>query len=198
MTTAVWSTTPPREVASSQAVGVALWVFIGVASTLFSLFLAAYVMRMDSRDWTPIVMPWQAWLSSAVLVAGSVMLELARRAARAGRGDDAHRLLMAGGACAIVFLFVQLWSWQALQDARIALVGNPAASFFYLLTALHGLHVVGGLVGWAVALRSPSPWRTMLLARYWHFLLALWAVLFASLGWLTPELVAFICGTTPP
>jgi cytochrome c oxidase subunit 3 len=197
MTTAVWSTTPPREVAASQAVGVALWVFIGVASTLFGLFFAAYVMRMDSNDWTPIVLPWQTWLSTAVLIAGSVTLECASRAARAGRGDDAQRLLMAGGACAIAFVLVQLWSWQALQAAKVMLAGNPSASFFYLLTALHGLHVIGGLIGWAVALRSPSPWRTMLLARYWHFLLAVWAVLFASLGWLTPEVVDFICGRTP-
>jgi cytochrome c oxidase subunit 3 len=195
-TSAVWSTTPPRELASSQAVGIALWVFIGVASTLFSLFLAAYVMRMDGRDWSPIVLPWQAWLSSAVLVAGSVLLELAHRAASSGRGEDAQRWLVAGGGCAIAFLCVQLWSWQALQDARVVWVGNPAASFFYLLTALHGLHVIGGLVGWGVALRTPSPWRTMLIARYWHFLLAVWVVLFASLGWLTPEVVAFICGTS--
>lgn len=193
--TAVWTTTPPREVAASQAVGVALWVFIGVASALFSLFLAAYVMRMDGRDWTPIVMPWQSWLASALLIAGSVALELARRAA--DRGEDTRRLLLAGAGCALVFLVAQLASWQALQDARVALVGNPAASFFYLLTALHGLHVIGGLIGWSVALRSPSPWRTVLLARYWHFLLALWVVLFASLGWLTPEVVAFICGTEP-
>jgi len=196
MTTAVWSTTPPREVAASQAVGVALWVFIGIASTLFGLFFAAYVMRMDSNDWTPIVLPWQTWLSTAVLVAGSVTLERASRAAGAGRGDDAQRLLMAGGGCAIAFVLVQLWSWQALQAAKVMLAGNPSASFFYLLTALHGLHVIGGLIGWAVALRSPSPWRTMLLARYWHFLLAVWAVLFASLGWLTPEVVDFICGRT--
>jgi len=197
MNTAVWSTTPPRELASSQAVGVALWVFIGVASTLFSLFLAAYVMRMDSRDWSPIVLPWQTWLSSALLVAGSVLLERASRVAHRGNADAAQRLLLAAGGCAIVFVCTQLWSWQVLQAERVALVGNPAASFFYLLTALHGLHVIGGLVGWSVALRSPSPWRTMLLARYWHFLLAVWAVLFAALGWLTPEIVAFICGTNP-
>ncbi len=82
-------------------------------------------------------------------------------------------------------------------------VGNPAGSFFYLLTAMHGLHVMGGLVGWAVTARGArqdaDPARTALrialCARYWHFLLAVWLVLFAALGWLTPAVVNFICGT---
>jgi cytochrome c oxidase subunit 3 len=81
-------------------------------------------------------------------------------------------------------------------------VGNPAASFFYLLTAMHGLHVIGGLVGWTVtargALRGGGTARVAeliaLCARYWHFLLAVWIVLFAAVGWLTPELVRLICG----
>jgi cytochrome c oxidase subunit 3 len=90
-----------------------------------------------------------------------------------------------------------------LQDARVALAGNPAASFFYLLTALHGLHVLGGLAGWAGTMRAARrsgdaarvARRIALCARYWHFLLGIWLVLFATLGWLTPEVVAFICGT---
>lgn len=82
------------------------------------------------------------------------------------------------------------------------LAGNPAASFFYLLTAMHGLHVIGGLVGWWVAARSvwrqadPASvaWRITLCARYWHFLLVVWVVLFAAMALLTPELVRVICG----
>ncbi|MFN3295616.1 MAG: bb3-type cytochrome oxidase subunit III, partial [Caldimonas sp.] len=90
-----------------------------------------------------------------------------------------------------------------LREAQVMPVGNPAASFFFLLTALHALHVLGGLVGWAVAVRAlarapqaqAAAWRLGLCARYWHFLLAVWVVLFAALGWLTPELVAYLCGT---
>ena len=63
-----------------------------------------------------------------------------------------------------------------------------------MLTALHGLHVLGGLIGWVVAVQRPEPWRIALTARYWHFLLAVWGLLFAALGWLTPDVVAFICG----
>jgi cytochrome c oxidase subunit 3 len=103
----------------------------------------------------------------------------------------------------MAFLGSQLWAWQTLLDARVMLAGNPAASFFYVLTALHGLHVIGGLVAWgatAQAAASPAaePRRLALTialcARYWHFLFVVWVVLFAALGWLTPEFVRFICG----
>ena len=186
-----------------SATGIGLWVFIGVATTLFSLFLAAYVMRMDGSDWSPIATPWQLWLSTALLVAGSVTLQQASAAAREARWQRARALLLAGGACALAFIGVQLWAWQALQAIRVVAVGNPAASFFYLLTAMHGFHVIGGLVGWTVttrlAVRSGGTARAAeliaLCARYWHFLLAVWIVLFAAVGWLTPEVVRLICGT---
>ncbi len=189
--------------AAGQAAGIGLWVFIGVASTLFTLFLSAYVMRMDGGDWSTIALPWQLWLSSALLLAGSALMQRASAAARAARRDRARTLLLAGGCCALAFIAAQLWAWQALLDANVMLAGNPAASFFYVLTALHGLHVLGGLVAWGATLQAAAPaadpahvaWRIALCARYWHFLLAVWAVLVAALGWLTPELVAFICGT---
>jgi cytochrome c oxidase subunit 3 len=193
-----------------SAAGIALWAFIGVATSLFTLFIWAYVMRMDGTDWSPIAMPRQLWLSTALLVAGSIALQAAAVAARNGRREHAWPLLLAGGCLALAFLGMQLWAWQALMAARVMPAGNPAGSFFYLLTALHGLHVLGGLVAWTITARrfrpgaadglaSPDParfaWRIKLCARYWHFLLALWLVLFAALGWLTPEVVRIICGT---
>jgi cytochrome c oxidase subunit 3 len=180
--------------AHPQAVSIALWAFIGVATALFSLFLLAYVMRMASSDWSPIGLPWQLLVSTALLVAGSATMEAAGRAAHAGRGDLAHSLLQVGGACALSFVCVQLWAWHALAAARVMMAGNPAASFFYVLTAMHGLHVLGGLVGWTVAMRRPAAWRMALCARYWHFLLVVWAALFAAMAWLTPEFARWICG----
>ncbi|UUZ76206.1 bb3-type cytochrome oxidase subunit III [Polaromonas sp. P1(28)-13] len=142
----------------AAAVGIGLWVFMGVVTTLFSLFISAYVMRMDASDWSVIAMPWQLWLSTALLLAGSATLQLASRAASratmSAHWAPARTLLLAGGACALAFLAVQLWAWQALLAIRVVPAGNPAASFFYLLTALHGLHVVGGLAAWAVTARG--------------------------------------------
>lgn len=192
--------------ARGMIAGVGLWVFMGVATTLFSLFLAAYVMRMDSSDWSPIALPPQLWLSTALLIASGVLLQRAAVAAHAVWLHRARMLLLTAGACALAFLAVQLWAWQALLAMQVTATGNPAGSFFYLLTAMHGLHVAGGLVGWGIAVRGTlrveaalHPARTAsriaLCARYWHFLLAVWLVLYAALGWLTPEAVRFICGT---
>jgi cytochrome c oxidase subunit 3 len=193
----------PDSAAASRALDTGLWVFIGVAGTLFALFLTAYAMRMDSADWSTIALPHQLWLSSTLLLAGSVLLQRASAAARVARWPVARMLLLAGGVCAMAFIGVQLWAWQSLLTARVTLAGNPAASFFYVLTALHGLHVLGGLIAWSATmpLASVQPAdparaaiRIALCARYWHFLLAVWVVLFAALGWLTPDVVRFICG----
>lgn len=188
----------------APAPDIGLWVFLGVASALFALFLAAYAMRMDSADWSPIALPWQLGLSTALLAAGSVAMR--RGAAAAGAGDRAatRRALAAGGAAALAFLVAQGWAWQALRADAVTLASHPAASFFYVLTALHGLHVVGGLAGWGGAARAawsaaPRPGalalRTRLCARYWHFLLAVWLALFAALAWLTPAVVRALCGS---
>lgn len=192
----------PGHAGPGAAASVALWAFMGVATSLFSLFIAAYVMRMDAPDWYPIAMPWQLWLSTALLIAGSASLQWSSAAARGPELRQARVLLLAGGACALAFIGVQLWAWQALQAIRVMPAGSPAGSFFYLLTAMHGFHVAGGLAGWGLAARAAwrsadrdVAWRIALCARYWHFLLAVWLLLFAALGWLTPELVRFICGT---
>jgi cytochrome c oxidase subunit 3 len=199
---------PVRETqARGRAVGTGLWAFIGVASTLFALFITAYAMRMlDAPDWTPIVLPAQLWLSTALLVGGSVLMQRAARAARGGQPARARVLMAAGGVAAMAFLGAQLWAWQVLIDAQVVLAAHPAASFFYLLTAMHGLHVIGGLVAWSVAMPAARPqahdaaaavataWRIALTARYWHFLLLLWVGLYAALAGLEPELVRAICG----
>ncbi|SOY67239.1 bb3-type cytochrome oxidase subunit III [Cupriavidus taiwanensis] len=179
---------------------IGLWVFMGVVTSLFALFLMAYALRMDSPDWHRIALPWQVWLSTALLAAGSVAMAVASRAAGRGQMATARRALRLGGLGAAAFVASQLWAWQALGAMQVMPAGNPAGSFFYLLTAMHGLHVLGGLAGWCFAMSArgsgeAAVLRLRLCARYWHFLLAVWAVLLAALGWLTPELVRYICGT---
>ncbi|WP_454737659.1 bb3-type cytochrome oxidase subunit III [Cupriavidus necator] len=179
---------------------IGLWVFMGVVTSLFALFLTAYALRMDSPDWHRIALPWQVWLSTALLTAGSIAMGVASHAARKGNMAAARLALRLGGLGAAGFVVSQLWAWQALAAMQVVPAGNPAGSFFYLLTAMHGLHVLGGLAGWAFAVASrgsgdAAVLRMTLCARYWHFLLAVWVVLLAALGWLTPELVRYICGT---
>lgn len=181
------------------AQGTALWVFMGVVTALFSLFLVAYVMRLSANDATAITLPWQLWLSTTWLLAGSAALQRASGLSR--RGRPAQRPLLIGGACALGFIASQSWAWMALLGAQVSLTGNPAGSFFYLLSLLHGLHVAGGVVAWGLVLRAlrhapaTAAWRIALCARYWHFLLLLWLGLFSAFSVITPDLAAAFCGT---
>ncbi len=192
-----------RSLRSGAAASAALWLFMGVAAMLFALFIVAYVMRMNANDASAIAMPWQLWLSTAWLVAGSLLLQRAAALGHAGIPMAQLRWpLLAAGACALAFVVVQWWAWQALLGRQVALQGNPAGSFFYMLTAMHALHVVGGLVGWLMTLGAlrgattvgDASWRIALCARYWHFLLAAWLVLFGAFSLITPELASLLCG----
>jgi cytochrome c oxidase subunit 3 len=192
----------PRHRRPGAAADIGLWVFIGFATTLFTLFLIAQVMRAASSDWSPIGLPWQLWLSTAVLAVASALLQAAAGAAHRQLRDPARGLLVGGGTCALAFIGVQLWAWRSLLAAQVTPDGNPSASFFYLLTAMHGLHVLGGLAAWGwVAWHTGHQAdpallarRIRLCARYWHFLLLLWVVLFAAMSLLTPELARTLCG----
>lgn len=166
-----------------------LWVFLAVAASLFALVISAYFMRMHLGDWRPLPEPRLLWLNTAVLVMSSVAMRRAELAARGGRMDAVRASLLVGGALALVFLVGQILAWRELVAAGYFLAGNPANGFFYLITAAHGLHLLGGLVALArVGARlqhGDRPDRIRLsvelCALYWHFLLLAWIVLFALL-----------------
>jgi cytochrome c oxidase subunit 3 len=179
----------PGTGASLPAATVGLGVFLAVVVTLFVLLISAYFMRMELTDWAQMPAPRLLWFNTGVLILSSVALQYAEVAARRGRMEDVGGGLVAGGLLAFAFLAGQLLAWQQLNAEGYFLATNPANAFFYLLTGLHGLHLLGGLV--ALALTADKVWRGLepgqvrlsvrLCAIYWHFLLALWLVLFALL-----------------
>lgn len=168
---------------------VGLRVFLTVVTVLFSLFVIAYADRMTFGDWRPLPEPWVLWLNTVALVLGSVALQRALTAADRGRLDGMKTGLLAGGGFAIAFLAGQLVAWQQLTALGFYAATNPANAFFYVMTALHGLHLLGGLV--ALGRTADKVWRGVdvvqvrlsveLCAVYWHFLLAVWLVLFGLL-----------------
>ncbi|NTZ10858.1 cytochrome c oxidase subunit 3 [Burkholderia metallica] len=175
---------------------IGLFVFMAVATALFSLLLLAYGMRMREPDWQPIPHPALLWWNTGALVLASIAMQRARQM-------TLHRAawLVSGGVLAAVFVIGQLVAWRVLAAAGQTVAVNPSNSFLYLLTGLHGAHVLGGLAAWALTiaqLRRADPFRAeraiTLCAMYWHFLLAVWLVLLAAMSWLTPGIVAAICG----
>jgi cytochrome c oxidase subunit 3 len=171
---------------------IGLGVFLAVVGSLFALIISAYSMRMNMVDWRALPVPRLLWLNTGVLVLSSVALQWAQVAARRNDMDRVIVGLCAGGASAVTFLVGQLLAWQQLRVAGYFLASNPANSFFYLITAVHGLHLMGGLV--ALGRTTAKVWRgaamtqvrlsVELCAIYWHFLLLIWLVLLALLtGW---------------
>lgn len=181
---------------------VGLWAFMGVVCVLFMLFTAACVMRIGYDDWRALPpVPWQLWLSTAMLAAGDVAWQYAAFGARRGRRRLALVAGTLGGLLALAFVASQLGAWRALAQQQVAITASPAAGFFYMLTGLHGVHVMGGLVAAICMLAGFVRHRSLvrlaeglgLCAQYWHLLLALWLALFGLLFGMSPELVRTLC-----
>ncbi len=188
---------------------IGLRVFLAVVTSLFFLLIIAWLMRSQFNDWQalsqpwqPLARPWQLSLNTGLLITASACLQRARHVE-----STAKNWVFLGGFFTLLFLAGQLWLWRQLNITGFGVAGNPANSFFYLLTGLHGLHLVGGLVAWcrlmlswsSITSRERLRLRIQLCTTYWHYLLFIWLVLFGLL--ISPpasiEFIASLCGLTP-
>jgi cytochrome c oxidase subunit 3 len=189
-----WVTEVGEELPSGKSMNtntksVGLTTFLAVATSVFALFISAYTIRMEEPDWRPVAEPMLLWANTAILVLASVAYHWTRNAAVAGVTERLKPGLAISGTLTILFLLGQLLAWQQLSDAGYYLTGNPANAFFYVLTAVHGLHMLGGL--WVWARSATRVWTGAsadsvrlgieLCTVYWHFLLLVWIVLFGML-----------------
>jgi cytochrome c oxidase subunit 3 len=163
-----------------------VYVLLAAVTMIFAAFTSAMVVRRGlAGDWVSVRLPGVLWANTVVLLASSAALEAARRGLR--RGDRTAFNRYWSGATALGFLFLggQYLAWRQLAAAGVYLATNPASSFFYLLTAAHALHVLGGLaaLGYievkALRLQMGPGKRTAadVSALYWHFLDGLWIYL---------------------
>jgi cytochrome c oxidase subunit 3 len=194
---------------TSSAPKVGLWAFLGVVTSVFLVFIGAYYMRIDMnhggvaaghdhnlQGWVPVVEPALLWLNTALLILASIAIQLAHGFSSSPTGRTAmRRYFNAAGLLTMGFLIGQVLAWRELYATGEFGVSSPAFSFFVLLTAVHGLHLIGGLVVWTRAasrlrrgleqaeLRQVAALRqsVQLCATYWHYLLMIWLVLFAIL-----------------
>ncbi len=185
-----WEPASDRDPAASSrprpsAGSIGLGVYFAVAMVMFSLLGAAYVMRMGlhaamghADDWVAMPDPPLLWINSGILIASSIAWEIARRSVGTER---AARASIAGATLGLAFLIGQRLLWHHYLGQGYYLSSNPANAFFYLLTALHGLHIVGGLVAAAWVLAERNPAHVRLCAVYWHFLFFIWILIAALL-----------------
>jgi cytochrome c oxidase subunit 3 len=171
---------------------IGLWVFLTVITSLFTLFTIAYLVRMTLDDWRPVTEPPLLWANTIILLLSSLALHGAKFSFSKEQAGRARAMLLLAGLFTLVFLCGQWLAWQQLLAAGYGLSGNPASDFFYLLTGLHAVHLLGGLVVWGrTVLRlqivgSHSVTEKLglsieLCSVYWHYLLVVWLVLFGLL-----------------
>ena len=183
---------PQPQGSPEAAARIGLCIFLAVIGALFSLLISAYLTRMAMADWWSIPIPPLLWVNTAALAAASLSLQWAKVEGRRGKAEAVRAGLAAAGVLGLLFVCGQLLAWRQLVAAGYVLADNPSNSFFYMITGLHGLHILGGLLGLGRTMlraRKAAAGRSLALsidlcATYWHFMLLVWLILFALFaGW---------------
>jgi cytochrome c oxidase subunit 3 len=188
-----------QETVTSSAPKVGLWVFLAVVSSLFGLFASAYTMRMAGHgglaSWQQLDEPNLLWINTLILVLASGAMQVARNRIDADNLAGGRAYFLSAGLLTLVFLAGQVLAWQQARAANDLGPESPAFSFFVLLTAVHGLHLIGGLFVLGrtttrifrgidaanVVARSRVRLSVQLCTTYWHWLLLIWLGVFALL-----------------
>lgn len=164
-----------------------MWLALASISMMFVGFSSAYILGQGTNSqWRAMAAPPFVWINTVILLGSSLSLELARRASAA---TELKRWMAVTCLLGAAFLFGQFWIWRMLADQGIYLSGNPHSSFFYLLTGVHGVHLLGGVAGlatltaraWSSAARIPTRASLNVTALYWHFMDGLWIYLLVLL-----------------
>ena len=158
-----------------------------VSTVIFSLFVVSYSDRMLVHDWRSLSEPWLLWINTAILIFTSFVFHKAKILSDKNEFERAKNYLLLVGFLTFAFITGQLLVWQYYVNLGQYASTNPANAFFYLFTALHGVHVLGGLFFWGRATTKLFTKNFSVLkikqaielcAIYWHFLLIVWFILF--------------------
>lgn len=176
--------------AQERASSSGIWIGVFAITMSFAAFTSALFVREGTADWTHLTLPPVLYFNTVLLLASSFTLERARKSFAAGMSGnlEAHRKASAWVLVTLLlglgFCVGQFRAWQDLRAEGIYLATNPNSSFFYLLTFLHALHVLVGilvlvyLAGRLMAGHTTVR-RTLFenTAVYWHFMAVLWVYL---------------------
>jgi len=187
---------PETEHDTSDKAKVITWFLLLVVGMTFGGLIGAYVVVSTNHaaEWKPFDLPIQVWISTFLILISSISYHAAKLAVDREAHETARRWLIGTTVLGAAFISSQILAWLALVNRGLYMQGNPYAGFFYILTAVHAVHVIGGILALgSILLRS---WHETSndseltyrknLARsvgwYWHFMGILWIVLFVLLG----------------
>ncbi len=169
---------------------IGVWVMLVSVAMLFMALTSAYIWVQAKRtSWAGLEPPSMLWATTAIIVLSSITFELARRRLRQNEYASFAGWIGVTTGLGVLFVIGQLIAWQQLVAQGLYVNTNPHSSFFYLLTSLHGVHLLGGIlaVGYlaVAAVRNRISIRkrnaTEAVAVYWHFMGVLWIYLFVLL-----------------
>jgi cytochrome c oxidase subunit III len=163
-----------------------LFVLLAATTMVFAALTSAFVVRRGlSDDWASMHKPPILWVNTVVLLASSIVLDRARHALKARDRGKFNFWWTTATVLGVLFLLGQALAWRELKNAGVYIASNPSSSFFYVLTAAHAFHLLGGVTALiyvdvqALRLRLGPAKRTAIdvSAVFWHFLDGLWLYL---------------------
>jgi len=162
---------------------------LATVGMLFAGFASAYLVRREAADWAREQLPGILVFNTLVLLASSAALEAARAAHRRHRSRNVRHWVAAGALLGLVFLGAQFVAWSQLAARGVYLPSSAYSSFFYMLTAVHGVHLAGGILALGYLLWRVSRYKLRRIEEgllngcvvYWHFVDSVWVFLYLFL-----------------
>lgn len=168
----------------------AMWLFLATVIMLFASLTSAYIVRRADGNWQIFDLPSLFFVSSVVIVMSSVTMHLSTMAAKRNNSEKVKMWITITALFGISFLVIQVMGWGQLINNRIHFSGgNPSASFVYVLSGLHGVHLISAVIFLGIVwnsarqlkINSKNLAQIEMCATYWHFLGGLWLYLFVFL-----------------
>ncbi|CCH56962.1 cytochrome c oxidase, subunit III [Fibrisoma limi BUZ 3] len=175
-----------------------VWLGIAGSVMLFTVLLAAYIIRSSGPNWANVKLPNVFLVSTIAIAVSSLTLNNANRAFRQERFDTYRTYMTTTLVLGTIFILLQGWGWRQMVLAGVEMQGNPAAGFVYMISGLHLLHIFIGLIYLVIVLveawrrrpyidsfvysvNPPNQLKIKLVTLYWHFVDILWLGLFIFL-----------------
>ncbi|HPM32206.1 MAG TPA: cytochrome c oxidase subunit 3 [Chryseolinea sp.] len=168
----------------------ALWLFMATVVMLFAAWTSAFIVKRGDIGWAEIIVPDQFWINTVIIVLSSISMIWAVRAARADRLETVKLALSITSILGVAFLVGQIFAYKEMIALKEHFTGgNVSHSFVYVLSGVHGVHLISGVIFLLIVLRATFTYKVHsknmdlieMCAMYWHFLDVLWLYLFVFL-----------------
>ena len=167
------------------------WFLLLVVVMTFGVLIGAYIVISTNKalEWRPFALPFQVWISTILILTSSLTYHFAKKTIFADNQPQSKKWLLATTVLGAAFISSQLLAWLELVRRGVYVQSNPYAGFFYIITAVHAVHVIGGMIALGMVIlrtwyRDASPEGTVkrhtsaqVVGWYWHFMDGLWLVL---------------------